>query len=222
MNRTTICIALAVLFAGGCASSPVVFVSDTASPPPSDASVLILPADIEISELGAAPIYIRPRADWSQAATQGLYDALDVWFSERGVKPIRYAQDTIAVEDSDVIRLATINLDIIQWAQEESAFHGIYSVPSEFMDRLDEYGADYALFVTMFARRDPGSGVLLTYNLLTGSLFRAALFDLADGKVVWANIVPMAWLRLRMGNPAEADAERWLRSFETLLHGFPL
>lgn len=232
MNAKSMMFAAAVLVLGGCAGSPAtVFQSGTAMAPPLDASVLVLPADIVVSQVSVGGDD-QPRADWTEAATESLNDALDEFFFNRGVMPVRYASDAIADEDLDIIRQANINLDAIQLAQQGDAMPGMreYALTPELTRSLEEYGADYAVFVMLRARQASAGrtaaraiGGILTNTISIEAIpdaYRVALFDLRDGQVVWANMDPAAYRGL--GNPGEADTGRWLRSFETLFRGFPL
>ena len=234
MNGRFAPVAIALLLVGGCAGSPSTpsyFQSGSAMPVPLDASVLILPSDIEVSVVGVGGD-AEPRADWSQAAAEGLNDALDEFFFNRGVMPVRYDHDAIADEDLDIIRQANVNLDAIQLAQQGGAMAGIreYALAPELTRNLEEYDADYAVFVMLRARQASAGrtatrviGGLMGGQVTVGGnaipdAYRVALIDLRDGQFVWANIDP----RQELGNPGEADIERWLGSFEMLFRGFPL
>ena len=228
MNAKSMMFAAAVLVLGGCAGSPAtVFQSGTAMAPPLDASVLVLPADIVVSQVSVGGNN-EPRADWTEAATESLNGALDEFFFNRGVMPVRYASDAIEDEDLDIIRQANINLDAIQLAQQGDAMPGMreYALTPELTRSLEEYGADYAVFVMLRARQASAGRTaarILRNPISIESIpdaYRVALFDLRDGQVVWANMDPAAYRGL--GNPGEADTGRWLRSFETLFRGFPL
>ena len=229
MSRPITLVASVALLVTGCATAPTtIYKPTTAIPPPLEASVLVLPADVEMYQVSAGG-NDELKADWSEAAREGLYEALEEFFFERGVRPIGYASDSLEDQDLAIIRQANINLDAIQLAQEGRAQPGMrqYALSPELTASLAEYDADYALFVMLRARKaSAGRAVVrvltrgpLSFEILVGS-YRVALFDLRDGQVAWANLDPEAWRGL--GNPADADAAAWLKSFRVLFRDFPL
>ena len=228
MNKKLVLTIFAILFGSGCATSNI-YQSTTALSPPLDASVLILPADVEIS-LRNAGGNLEPRADWSMAASEGLYNALEEFFFDKGVMPISYSADTISDEDIDIIRQANINLDAIELAQVRGVMPGAreYALTSELVNNLIEYNADYAAFITLRASQASGGRIAVGILAAIGGIsiemdsasYRVALFDLRDGQVAWANFDPLALDAL--GNPADADNEKWQKSFEQLFREFPL
>ena len=81
-NHHKVWIALFVVFSlSGCVSSNV-YQSTSALSPPINPSVLVLPADVEVSLMNAGG-NLEPRADWSDAGRKGLYMALEEFFLRR-------------------------------------------------------------------------------------------------------------------------------------------
>ena len=228
MKAKLVLIAAIVFVASGCATSRV-YQSSTALAPPLESSVLILPADVEVSLQNAGGGH-EPRADWTETARNGLTAALEDFFINRGIRPVRYEGQTITDEDLDVIRQANINLDAIELAQTRGGVEGSrkYALTPELVDNLDEYDADYAVFVMLRSAHASGGRVAVAILAAVGGVsvpmgsasYRVALFDLRDGQVAWANFNSYALGQL--GNPAKADNARWQKSFNSLFDEFPL
>ncbi len=226
--KTKLILIIFSLAATGCATNRV-YNSTTTLSPPLNSSVILLPADIEISSINAGG-NIEPRADWSESAASGLKAALEEFLFEKGVMPIPYGSEVLSDEDVDLIRQANINLDAIELAQTRGSMPGIreYALTEELTDNLGSYEADYALFVMLRSSHATGGRVAVAVlasiggvALDTGSAsYRVGLFDLRDGQVAWANFDPVALGGL--ANPSEATNAQWQRSFETLFQDFPL
>ena len=215
----------------GCAVSRV-YKSETVLAPPLESAVLILPADVEVS-LQNASGELEPRADWTEAATTGLYNALEEFFFTRGVKPIRYKGEKIADRDVDIIRQINVNLDAIELAQTKGVGgNRTYALSSDLVDNLDGYDADYAIF---FMIRDSSpSGGRYAIAILAGlaapgasagitasrGAYRVALFDLRDGQVAWANFSTAAGAGIV--NPHKLKPKQWQRMFKSVFSEFPL
>ena len=228
MTRTFPVVLIALIAISGCSTAPTIYQSSNAAAPPLEASVLILPADIEIAEVSVGGNN-EVKADWSDSAKQGFNGAIEEFFFTRGIRPVPYGADTLTDQDLAIIRQANVNLHAIQLAQAGGQMAGVreYALSPELLRSLEGYEADYAVFVMMRARKASAGRTAvriltrgpLSFEVLYGS-YRAALFDLRDGQIVWANMDPQASSGL--GNPANADTGRWLNSFETLFRKFPL
>jgi hypothetical protein len=228
MNRKVWGALLVVFSLSGCVSSNV-YQSTTALSPPINPSVLVLPADVEISLMNAGG-NLEPRADWSEAARKGLYAALEEYFFEKGVLPVSYEGEVLADRDVDVIRQANVNLDAIELAQVRGTMPGLrsYALTPELLENMEKYEADYAAFVMLRASQASGGRVAVGLLAAVGGIslemgnasYRVAIFDLRDGQVTWANFDAEALGVL--GNPAEASSEAWQKSFESLFRDFPL
>jgi hypothetical protein len=224
-------ISLVLLFASiltGCVSSNV-YQSTSSLSPPVNPSVLILPADVEISLMNAGG-NLEPRADWSESASKGLYAALEEFFFEKGVMPVSYAGATLADQDVDLIRQANINLDAIELAQVRGTMPGLrnYALTPDLLKNLEQYDADYAAFVMLRGSQASGGRVVVSLLAAVGGVsvamgsasYRVALFDMRDGQVAWANFDAEALGEL--SKPAEASNEAWQKSFVKLFRDFPL
>jgi hypothetical protein len=212
----------------GCVSSNV-YQSSSALSPPINPSVLLLPADVEVSLMNAGG-NLEPRADWSSSARNGLHTALEEFFFEKGVMPISYEGETLADEDVDLIRQANITLDAIELAQVRGSMPGMrnYALTDDLVKNLDKYDADYAVFVMLRASQASGGRIAVGLLAAVGGVslqmgnasYRVAIFDLRDGQVAWANFDLEALADL--DKPAEAGTEKWLKSFEALFRDVPL
>lgn len=193
------------------------------------ARVLLVEPDIELTELLGSGVQ-QPRADWTQAARGHVDVALRSALQQRGAQLASYhpPQDPqLAARQRQAILLhQAVGTSIL--------LHRHFGVPLPHKGKAFDWSlgpgvrtldadARYALFV--FVRDSYASGgrkAMMAVGLLLGvgvSLGQqvgfASLVDLADGRVVWFNL-----LNAQTGDLRDADGAR--ASVAKLLDGVPL
>jgi hypothetical protein len=171
-------------------------------------SVLLMPADVELSLLTTGGL-LEPNAAWTEQGRQNVIAALKEEMAERSVAAVSYADDNdptyqIATADEQLVKLheavgSSIMLhnylpgqalptmkDRFDWTLGEGA-----------RQLREAHSADYALFV--FAEDSFSSDGRVALNIalaLIGAgvhggrqVAFASLVDLDDGKVIWFNVL---------------------------------
>ena len=205
----------------------------THAKPPEQVRVLLMPPDVELSELTAGGLE-EPKAAWSEAATRHVVKALR--------KSLRGRQDTLVVyrppeEGSADWHDYTQLMKLSDAVSSSVMLHGY--VPGLSLPTKDEkldwtlgsgvevlrrtHAADYALFV--FLRDSYATGGRRAY-MFVSALFGvyvpggtqvgyASLADLRTGELVWFNMLTRKEGDLRTPEAADEAAE-------ALLEGLPL
>lgn len=195
--------------------------------------VLLMPADIELSELSAAGIPF-PKAEWTSAAIGHVAVALDDFMALRNAKTLAYAAppegSPEARRQSQIIKLH----GAVGNAVLAHKFNPAQNLPT-VRDRFDYtlgtgvqalaggggQDADYALFV--FIRDSYASGeraAVMMFGLLFGvaipggiQIGFASLVDLETGDIVWFNRLVNPGGDLRTAEPAKKTVENLLADF---------
>ncbi len=205
----------------------------THAKPPQQVRVLLMPPDVELSELTAGGLE-EPKAEWSEAATRHVIKALR--------KSLRGRRDTLVVyrppeEGSADWHDYTQLMKLSDAVSSSVMLHGYVpglALPTKG-DELDwtlgsgvevlrrNHAADYALFV--FLRDSYATGGRRAY-MFVSALFGvyvpggtqvgyASLADLRTGELVWFNMLTRREGDLRTPEAADEAAEE-------LLEGLPL
>ena len=193
---------------------------------PAGASIVVMPAEIELFEISAGGV-IEPRADWTEVAARHVKEGLRRYQADQDLRWLEYPGKNDAAIDP-VLRLHRAVADAI-------IVHHFGSLKLPTKDgRLDwslgpdaaplagRTGADYALFTWV---RDTYASDTRKATMVVGALVGAALgggvqsaymslVELNTGLVVWFNRVRRLSGDLREG---EAAAE----TLDALLAGFP-
>jgi len=203
--RRTFLVLLLCAVVAGCAQTQSFQTSRDFTPPPSGSRVLLMPPDIEISELTAAGLE-EPNAAWTQSGRASVIGALDGFFAERALTlvPYRPREPDAAY---DAAHLQTVMLhEAVGGAVLRHKYVEQFSLPTK-KDVFDwslgegaaplrtDYDADYALFPYFRESFASGGRVAL---IVVGALFGvgvpggrqvafASLVDLKTGDVVWFN-----------------------------------
>lgn len=186
------------------------------------ASVVLMPADIELFEISAGGV-VEPRADWTEVAARHL---------NQGLRSRRAGWKEFPEESDEAI---TAFLRLHRAVSEAIVVHHFGSLKSPTKEgRLDwslgpdaeplraRAGADYALFTWI---RDTYASDARKAAMTVGALFGVALLggrqlaytsllDLHTGRIVWFNRV-----RRMSGDLREAEAAQ--ETLDALLAAFP-
>jgi hypothetical protein len=150
-------LALAVLVAG-CAQTSVLVNKDRLpqTPAATKERVLLMPVDIELSELTAGGL-LEPNAGWTATAKSHVDRAMDALLQKHGATPIRYrpANADVAFNDADlqVVKLheAVGNSILVhkydpQFALPTKKNRFDWSLGADVAVLRETYDADYAVF----------------------------------------------------------------------------
>ncbi len=213
------------LLAAACAQTQV-FLSETEIPERTGAlRVLLMPPDVEVSEITAAGL-TEPKADWTASAKTNVETALNAILAERDARLIRYrsASGDSTIDDAHLQALKlhgavgnTILLHkyIPNLALPTKKDKFDWSLGKGVTVLRDSFGADYALFV-YFRDSFVSSGRVAV--IVIGALFGvgipggqqvgfASLVDLQSGDVVWFNRLLSAGGDLRKPDLAHSASE---------------
>lgn len=233
---------IAILLAGGllisaCAQTIALDRGEAFTPRSATPRVLLMPADIELSELSAGGIAF-PKAEWTEAAKGHVSQALDEFLKLRNATLVAYeAPPDLSPEahrQGQIIKLhgAVGNAVLAHKFNPASA---LPTTRDKFDYTLgegvrvlggatgDPQGADYALFVYIRDSYASGErvavmifGALLGVGLPGGvQVGFASLVDLESGDIVWFNRLVSGVGDLRTAEPAR-------KTIENLLSDFPL
>lgn len=229
------------LLVGACAQTVSLNQAEEFTPRSATPRVLLMPADIELSELSAGGIPF-PKAEWTSAAIGHVSAALDEFLGARNATLVAYqAPPELSPEarrQSQIIKLH----GAVGNAVLAHKFNPAFALPT-VRDKFDytlgegvkvlaggaggptghEQGADYALFVYIRDSYASGErvavmifGALLGVGLPGGvQVGFASLVDLETGDIVWFNRLVSGVGDLRTREPAK-------KTIENLLSGFPL
>jgi hypothetical protein len=199
-----------------------VYTSDVLKRSDEKARILIMPMDVELSEVslgGVATI----RADWTEAAQTHLKNSLDDFLAERNAEIVFYTPPDETSEfredDEQLVKLFSAVANAI------SVHHYVpgFALPSknqqfdwtmgDTIDNMSErYDADYALFITVkdsYATAERAAAIVVTALLfgvaLQGGIQQgaAALVDLHTGEFAWFNQLARGAGDIRTEKPAK-------------------
>lgn len=194
---------------------------------PKEATVAVMPADIELFSLSAGGVP-EPKADWTQAAARHFRQALLAHNQKLGLR-------TVEVSEDAADELAEVNTLHAAVAQAIAVHHfGPLKLPTK-EGKLDwslsdavapvkkATGARYALFSWVrdsYTSAERKAAMIALAVLGVGvaggqQIGYASLVDLETGRVVWFNRLARTGGDLREAEPA-AETVR------SLLYGFPL
>lgn len=200
--------------------------------PAAPARVLVMPADIELSELTAGGL-LEPRADWTERARLHVREALRAELEARQAAVLEYERPAEQAEQSADDRLVKLHdavggaitlhkyVPALHLPTKEGKFD--WSLGAGAKRLRDRTGADYALFVVLRdSYASPGRVALIVGAALLGvgipggqQVGFASLVDLASGDIVWFNRLIDPAGDLRQADPAR-------RAVRNLLADLPL
>jgi hypothetical protein len=232
--RLIAALGLAVL-AAACAQTRSAGPEVTLKPHEGPLSVLLMPADVELSLLTTGGM-LEPNAEWTEQGRQNVIAALNEELAERSIEIVAYGDHSdgsyqIAADDEQLVKLhqqvgSTIMLHRYVPGQalptKKDSFD--WTLGNGVQALRDAHGADYALFI--HARDSFASAGRVALNVVTAILFRSAgqggrqvafasLVDLESGDVVWFNV-------LQSGGGDLRDPKLARQSVDQLLDSSPL
>ncbi|MHA1599587.1 MAG: hypothetical protein ACTSW2_02085 [Alphaproteobacteria bacterium] len=195
-------VAVALLL-GACAQTKSFLTSESLAQKPANPRVLIMPTDVELSELTAAGL-LEPNAAWTAAGRSNVDAALDSLLAGRNATIVRYDESDTANSDaeSQLIKLHSVVGGTILWHKYFPAL----ALPTK-KDKFDwglgegatalrePYGADYALFIYLrdsFASDGRKAAIVMAALFGVGvqggtQVGFASLVDLRNGEIIWFN-----------------------------------
>ncbi len=192
--------------------------------------VLVMPIDIEISELGLG--VKEPRADWTRSAEVHISSALQDQLINRNIELIE-TDESISLEDRDnqVVQLIKLHEAVASSIVVSTRLPDLLPNKRNSFDWTlgqsatalrEDYDAQYALFT--FVRDAHSSAERVVAGIVTGLLFGvtpqggqqigyASLVDLESGQIVWFNSLVRGTGDLREAQPANEAVQLLLTDF---------
>jgi len=194
--------------------------------------ILLMPTDIELSEISAGGIPV-PNAEWTASAEKHLATALAEFVSQRNAHLATYKTDgnadDVKPEHVQLVKLhGAVGTSILlhkrlapyyELPNKKGAFD--WTLGPTVKDLRQEYDADYALFVYLRDSYASGGRVVaivvaaaLGVGLRGGSQVGfASLVDLNSGDIVWFNVLARATGDLRQLDAAKETVAALLENF---------
>ena len=179
-------------------------------------NIVILPPDVELSELGAGG-GLTPNALWTAAATKYVSEISLQYFERLGYGVSLVEKGALGVSAKSVDDLTKLNAQVglsVTLFQQSPLFRLPtwegkplnWSLGHGTKEFKEKYGADYGLYI--YLRDSYASGSRVAASVLTAVLFGtalpggqqtgfASLIDLETGKLVWFNVVSSGSADLR-------------------------
>ena len=200
-----------------------------------EAHILVMPADVELSELTAGGM-LEPKADWTEAARGYLTDALRDEEATRHITIVDYDEGAIPADRQDKIRqlaklYGTVGREIfahqfsgpLQLPTKTNGFD--WSLGPSAQVLRDQYGADYALLTYVRdSYASSGRKAMIAFAAVAGisvpagqQLAFTSLVDMETGDIVWFNrVIRIGYTASDIREPAGARG-----TVKQLLAGFP-
>lgn len=223
-------IVMAILVLGACVQTKTQRPEGTFVRPSGSLNVLLMPPDVELFEMTVGGL-LEPMAEWSETGRQNVIAALEDNLTGRDATLVPYASEAAVDFKSEHVQLVKLH-DVVGGTivmhnllppttslPTKTAFD--WSLGSGTRVLADEYGADYALFVTMrdsFASGGRAAlivfGAILGVGIPGGSQYGfASLVDLRSGEIVWFNQLASGTGDLRKPESAQAACRQLLTEF---------
>jgi len=205
---------------------------ETLKAPGPNARILLMPVDVELSELSAGGIP-EPKADWTEAARSHLTPALQEFLRERGRQLVRFDEAALPQSERETAHQIVKLHQAVGGSIMLHRLSGLSDLPTK-KDKFDyslgpetrllnrTSGADYALFVFVRDSYVSAGRVAVMAILAVGGVAVpggqqvgfASLVDLETGDVVW-------FKRLARGHGDLRDAKSARETVDTMLAGLP-
>ena len=221
-------LALLGLMLAACAQAPGTVRSDASVRPQPGARVLIMPPDVEVSELTVGGL-LEPNAAWTAAAEANIDRALMNMLTGMSAEPVRFNPKGKLIRKPAVAQLiklhSVVGSSILLYEygvgprllNKKNGFDWTLGRDAAILGKA--YKADYALFV--YFRDSFSSDARIALNVVSAivgagirggqQLGFASLVDLRSGKIAWFNIMARGTGDLRE-TEAALDASRVLLS----------
>jgi hypothetical protein len=223
---------LAIGLLSGCAQSTVLLRDKSWQCPPGAVRVVIMPPDVQLSELTAGGL-LEPKADWTEQAREHVTAALERTLGAKGATVVPYGSPSGAEDEAADVQLIKLH-DVVGGAIVVHKYVPVLALPTKG-DRFDwtlgaglkplqaRTGADYALFVLLRdSYASAGRVALMVGAAVLGvgvpggrQIGFASLVDLRSGDILWFN---------RLFNPAGdlRTPEPAAKAVQSLLTQMPL
>jgi len=219
------------LVLGGCQTTSF-YISKTLQQSDTDLRVLLMPIDVELSEMSAGGVK-EPNAEWTAKAEHFITEILRERMHDRGSLFAEYRKtDQDATIETQFVQLQKLHgavgntiivhkyLPTFELPTKEGKFD--WSLGPAVRQLRDTYDADYGLFV--FIRDSYTSGGRAVAIILAAALFGvalqggtqvgfASLVDLHTGDIVWFNLLARGTGDLRERLPAVETVTLLLQDF---------
>lgn len=219
------------LFISGCQTTSF-YVSKHLARPDPGVRILLMPSDVELSEMTAGGL-TEPNAEWTATAEKLITAILHDKMSERGAAFSVYKLESKDFDiESDLVQLKKLH-GAVGNAIMVHKYFPVFELPHK-KQQFDwtlgpkvrvfrqKYDADYALFI--YLRDSYTSGGRAIAIFLAAALFGvalqggtqvgfASLVDLDSGEIVWFNRLFRGTGDLRQRTPAEETVSVLLKDF---------
>lgn len=230
-KRRLVALATLALFTLSACVSTSFYTSPTLPEGAENRRIVIMPIDVELSELSAAGLAV-PKADWTETANGHVVKALTAAMKDRTATVVSDASGTrtanLDQEQLQLVKLhGAVGRSILVHQYQPNAKLPTKSEGFEWTLGPDArvlkqaYNADYALFVYMRdSYSSSGRVAVIIFAALLGvsvpggvQLGFASLVDLNTGQVVWFNRLARSEGDLRTAVPATASIDLLLKDF---------
>lgn len=199
--------------------------------PAGEATVLVMPPDVETGVVTAAGMY-KPRADWTEAAQRHLGAAIEAELTARAARVVHYP-GPLAAEHVQPVKLVGALEQTLLTHVHGARMGGAPRLPTKtsgldwtlgdaVAPLREASGADYVLFVHV--RDQAPSGGRTAANIAMALLFGAiatsddqvgfaTLLDLRTGQLLWTNLAANAFGHVREPAGAASAARALLAEF---------
>ncbi len=205
---------------------------DTLKRPAGQPRIVLMPVDVELSELTAGGLH-EPKADWTESARRNLASAFHAEKSALGLNVVEFDDSPLPQEQRDALnQISKLHGAIGQTIQLHQYINGAqlptkrgrmdWTIGESVRELRAVQDADYAMFV--FVRdsyTSAGRAALMVAAAVLGvgiqggaQLGFVSLVDLETGDIVWFNRLVRGSGDLRTPEPARETAR-------TLLTGLP-
>ena len=230
-KRRAIALASLALFALSACVTTSFYTSPTLPEGAENRRIVIMPVDVELSELSAAGLPV-PKADWTETAHGHVVKALTAAMAERAATIVNDASGTrTGALDRDQLQLVKLH-----GAVGRSILIHQFQSPTKLPTKSDgfdwtlgsdarllkeAYGADFALFIHMRdSYSSSGRVAVIIFAALLGVSVQggvqvgfASLVDLDTGQIVWFNRLARTTGDLRSEKPASESIDVLLKDF---------
>lgn len=222
---------ITAVFALSACQTAAVYTSDILKRPDASIKVVVMPIDIELSELNAGGS-LTTRADWSEAARGYMETELNAFLATKNVSSAKYVPLTDNVDPhSKEVQLSklfgtvgtaiSIHQYIPAYNLPTKANQFDWSLGPDVKVIADRYDADYALFTYI---RDSyttaGRAAVIIFAAILGAGVQggqqygyASLVDLRSGEIVWFNRLARGTGDLRTGARASETVDALMIEF---------
>lgn len=229
-RRASALVVVAMFALSACATTSF-YTSPTLPKGAENRRIVIMPVDVELSELSAAGIPV-PKADWTETAHTHVNKALTAAMQQRSATIVNDASDTrTAALDRDQLQLIKLH-----GAVGRSILLHQFEAPTKLPTKSDTfnwtlgpdarllkeaYGADFALFTHVRdSYSSSGRVAVIIFAAILGvsvqggqQLGFASLVDLNSGQIVWFNRLARNEGDLRTAEPATTSIDLLLKDF---------